>query len=407
MSELAVEPASDYRPRWQEANAMVKVLRPGIWSLKWRLLSLALMVGCIACGDDEPSHGDGAVQERDGGGSSDDLPSGTAGKACTDDKECGGGSCATMLGSRFGGAGMAAPDGYCTSECMTEEDCGEGGTCSGAFAGIAGIGAVAGQCLAKCQSAEECRSGYRCVNALGVPVAPAADGGMPIEDPSGGLLGGGTCQPRPATDQLDDGVVGSACEGDEQCGDGRCLRMSGQSAYPGGYCSGRCLESAECGAGGVCQPALGGGAVGTCYLACAEDSDCGREGYRCRMIGSAMQCVPGPDPLPDNVTGKACSGDADCGGNAMTCATRLGLNAAPGGYCTQRCANSSDCGAGAACIGSFGGSTLIGTCYQTCAQADDCREEYTCGPIGAQATSANVCMVAPREEEEDADAGAP
>jgi hypothetical protein len=384
---------------------MLMVQRAGVRPIGVRLFALALAVASVGCGDDEPpeSERDSAVDGRDGGpgdGGSAPLPSGTAGKACEADSECGGGTCATMLGSRFGGAGMAAPGGYCTSGCMLPDDCGEGGTCLGAFAGIAGIGAVEGQCLSECTSAEDCRGGYRCVNALGVPVA--VDGGM--SDVTGGLLGSGTCQPTPATDQLDEGVVGAACEGDEQCGDGRCLRMNTQqTVYPGGYCSGRCLEDAECGPGGVCQPSLAGGAVGTCYLSCGSDEDCTRDGYRCRAGANAMQCVPGPDPLPDDVVGKSCANDDDCGGAAMICATRLGLAVAPGGYCTQRCANASDCGAGAVCIGSFGGSTLSGTCYQTCAEAEGCRDGYSCGPVGTSATAANVCAVTPQDP--DADAG--
>jgi hypothetical protein len=307
-----------------------------------------------------------------------------------------------MLAARFGATGMAAPGGYCTGSCMTNEDCGQGGTCFGAFAGIAGIAAVPGQCLAVCSEEDDCRTGYRCVTGLGVPVT--ADGGTSTPG-APGILGSPTCQPAPATDQLADDIVGSACAGDEECGDGRCLRTSGQTSYPDGYCSGRCLDDAECGTNGVCALGIAGG-VGTCYLRCSDDGDCGRDGYRCRQSGQAMQCLPGPKPLPDNVVGKACTSEADCGGAPMSCGARLGMRTATGGYCTQRCANSSDCGAGGVCVGGRGGTSASGTCYKTCAAAAECREGYQCAATTGGANSQSVCSVLPPPPA-DEDAGTP
>jgi hypothetical protein len=95
--------------------------------------------------------------------------------------------------------------------------------------------------------------------------------------------------------------------------------------------------------------------------------------------------MPGADPLRDGVVGSACGGDADCGGAAMSCATSLGTGRsnAPGGYCTQRCVDTSDCGSGGTCVGGLGGTgTASGTCYKNCTGASDCRDGYTCAARG-------------------------
>jgi hypothetical protein len=210
----------------------------------------------------------------------------------------------------------------------------------------------------------------------------------------GGISVPNTCNPKPHTDQLDDGVAGEMCGSDDDCKGGRCLTSrpgflgNGGTMLPGGYCSGDCLEDAHCGKGGVCLlPAFGMGA-GTCYQSCANDADCTRDGYRCRMVGNDVRgCNPAADPLPDGTAGKPCTGDADCGGGMNTCATELpgeGFAAffqrwpAEGGYCTQSCMEDSDCGAGGVCLG-FG----AGTCFATCTAMTDCRDGYTCSDRGA------------------------
>lgn len=387
-------------------------------------LVVIAMCGVFGCGDDDdggskdggPSSSAGRGGRGGRGGSAgaagavpiEPLPDKTAGKSCDADKDCGAGMCLTTLPGSFGQGTMDAPDGYCSGACMTNTDCGEGGSCQGAFAGIGGIGATVGRCLKSCTDSTECRDGYRCVNGLGMPVtAGAADAGVAM-NPGAGLLGANTCQPLPATDKLADGIVGSMCGADEDCGDGRCLTTSTAATYPGGYCTGSCLADSDCGAKGSCTPGLVGGA-GTCYLSCGSDADCKRDGYRCRANGDRMQCVPGAAPLQDGVVGTACTGDAECGGAAMSCGTRLGRYAAPGGYCTQRCVNSSDCGAGGVCVGGAGGGFgggANGTCYKGCADASGCRQGYTCGPAGRTGTAAmqNICSVTPPPEPAD-DAG--
>lgn len=393
-------------------------IRTNNHTLLCALLVVSAIGGALGCGDDDDgdpndagvSAGKGGTGGRGGRGGSSaagtggtasmvtPLPDKTAGKSCDENKDCGSGTCLTTLPGAFGAPMVEAPGGYCTGGCMTDADCGSGGSCAGAFAGIAGIGATLGSCLKGCATDGDCRDGYRCVDGLGMPVSNAANGGA-AANPAMGLLGPNTCQPRPATDKLADGIVGSRCATDGDCGDGRCMTMATTTTYPGGYCTGACLEDAECGSNGSCTLGLLGG-VGTCYLNCSSDSDCSREGYRCRASGQRMTCIPGAPPLPDNVVGNACSADADCGGAAMSCAARLGFNnTAPDGYCTQRCVNSVDCGAGGVCVGGggLGGATAGGTCYKSCAGASDCRDGYMCGSASRTGAGAmqNVCTVAP------------
>jgi hypothetical protein len=371
------------------------------------VLCLVIGVGLVlgGCGDDEPAGGSDAGGQGGGGGSGGSsgsdgstsdpgLPDDTAGKACTDAAECGGGTCATtVLGTMIGGDPLPAPGGYCTATCTSNTDCGAGGACIGAVMGFA-----EGTCMATC-SGDDCRDGYICGGGIMIL-------GVTIPD---------TCRPRPATDQLDDDVAGKMCMEDDECAGGSCLlerpTIGGAVAIPGGYCSGACLEDAHCGAGGVCVDSLLGGA-GSCYEACASDPDCTREGFRCRpLLGDVRGCNPAADPLPDNTAGDACASDTDCGGAMGTCRSALpetGLEglagatrAAPGGYCSQSCLEDLDCGAGGICV--------VGTCFAPCSVPTDCRDGYTCeerasGAVDPDAGLLSVSVCAP-EPSDDNDGG--
>jgi hypothetical protein len=381
------------------------------------VMLLAGSVACVACGDDAASDNPSNTRHRDGGAgreADDDkgasgsggassvvpLPDQTAGKECSTNEDCATGICLRVFAAGFGGENMEAPGGYCSTTCTANADCGAGGTCSGAFAG------AGGRCLKSCSAASDCREGYRCVNALGMPVA----GGAGMQDPTGGLLGASACEPIPATTQLADGIVGAPCTGAADCGAGRCQTGNEMMMYPGGYCTGACLQDSDCGANGSCTLPLTGGA-GTCYRGCQSDKDC-REGYRCRLNGNLQQCVPGAAPLADDVVGSACSTDQDCGGAMMSCRAILGTSTATGGYCSLACIEDSDCGVGGTCIGSFGAGLAgilgpTGTCYRACTDASECREGYTCGrPSGVLSLPTmamqNVCFAAPAQPSDDA-----
>jgi hypothetical protein len=190
-------------------------------------------------------------------------------------------------------------------------------------------------------------------------------------------------EPDAATDQLEDGIVGTACADDAVCGDGRCLlseRITGV-AFTDGYCTGRCREDAHCGEHGYCSPGFRG-AIGSCLLRCESDADCGRAGYRCRVANEIGRCMPGPEPLPEGVIGDACSSDEECGGAPMSCASNLAGVSAPGGYCSARCSVDADCSSGGACVSGLGTAPLsIGTCFARCEPPDGCREGYTCNAL--------------------------
>jgi hypothetical protein len=363
-----------------------------------QVIGYVLLLLAGACGDDEDSGGSPDASNGSGGSQAMDSSTGladdTAGKACTSNAECPGGTCATQIAAAMIGQMAAAPGGYCTATCLNSDQCGAGALCTALIPDV-----VEGTCLGTCTAPSDCRDEYICTGG-------ATFGNVVIPD---------TCRPRPDTDQLGDDVAGKACEAAEDCEGGQCLTMRPLvGELPGGYCSGACLEDAHCGAGGVCMPSILGGA-GSCYEACAADGDCTREGYRCRPLGGDLRgCTVAADPLPDNTTGKACASDADCGGAEGSCASEVpqaGLpgsigftDPAPGGYCTQACLEDIDCGAGGACAG------LVGACFARCTDAaggTGCREGYVCEdraimPIGQDAGEPDpllICAPAPTDED--------
>jgi hypothetical protein len=348
---------------------------------------LALLGTASACGDDDAGDkkdaGPDASLAPDAGPSTGGtmatggivpLGAGIAGKACTSTADCGGAMCATQI---TGATLLAAPapEGYCTGVCNADSDCGTGGACVGAIQNL-----VQGQCFARCGTDDDCREAYLCTASVMIA----------------GITIPSTCRPKPETDQLEDGVAGTMCSADDDCGGGTCLTMAvslfGQGdPLPGGYCSGQCLEDSHCGSGGVCAPAPIQGLAGGCYSECADDADCTRDGYRCRPVGTDLRgCDAFPDSLPDDVAGKACSDDDDCGGGAATCTTALpseGVGGAlgqttpaPDGYCSQRCTEGEDdCGAGGVCVSTALGA---GSCYAPCETTADCRDGYSCEERG-------------------------
>ena len=367
--------------------------------------AIALVALCLGtgCGDDDAaaaSHGDGGTKRNAGhandaaidanaGDGGSQKPSSMIGNACTTDADCSGGTCAHTLGARMP---ALAPGGYCTVSCKAPADCDPSSACVGARFGFSG------HCSIGCDDTSTCRGGYRCVPiAISNLVADAGTANAVTK----------TCEPTPDTDKLADGIVGSACSGDANCGGGQCLLSENitSTTYPGGYCTGRCVDDSDCGARGLCTPGFLG-SIGSCALRCDNDADCGRDGYRCRVIDGVGRCAPGPKPLPDHVVGNACANDGDCGGGAMTCADPLGSLDAPGGYCSQACAIDDDCGAGGTCISGIGIVTLsTGICLKSCAPPGGCRDGYVCRSLSGAASSDNrgVCMPEPASD----DAGSP
>ena len=350
-----------------------------------RVLVCASMLAAVACGDDDTGKrdaasdvvkSDAAIKTSDAGAKMSAADSGSTplvtniGKACEADTDCAGDArCASTLIARPGAAAENARDGYCTMSCRMAAECGQGAACVG------GSTTSPGYCGLSCQTADDCRAGYRCVRSTGAS--------------------SGTCQPLPQTDKLADGIVGKACTAAGDCGSGSCLQSVAivNTPYPGGYCTGRCLNDDACGNNGVCVPGMFG-AVGSCFLRCDESQGCERTGYRCRVVSGVGRCVAADPPLPDHSAGNACMSDQDCGGGAMSCASSLGATPAPGGYCTQSCAINADCGAGGTCINGINVVTInSGRCLKLCMQPEDCRKGYECRLFGGPSSDGpGACM---------------
>jgi hypothetical protein len=237
------------------------------------------------------NNGNSTGNTGDAGGPTTDLDDNVAGQACNSNADCKGtgATCATEIGGiTFGGmsiGGRPAPDGYCTGACTANEQCGKGGVCVGAIAGI-----LEGSCQQACDTDGDCRDGHECNEGQTID----ADAGIP----GGGVTIPNTCLPKPETVQIEDGKVGIACTADADCGGGVCsTRLGIFTTAPGGYCSGPCTTNEDCGQGGVCtgtNPLTGAGA---CYLGCASNTECTRDGYICRTVplsGSDLEvCYPG------------------------------------------------------------------------------------------------------------------
>jgi len=205
----------------------------------------------------------------------------------------------------------------------------------------------------------------------------------------------GSVEPLPPLDlvPLVEGSIGTACALDDECDAGSCLLAEPitNTPYPGGYCTGPCSQDVDCSERGLCVPGFRG-RTGSCALRCESDADCGRDGYRCRVVGDAGRCAPGPRPLPDHAVGRACASDDDCGGGEMTCATMLRSVAAPAGYCSQSCAIDDDCGADGVCINGLSVVTLpTGLCYQACRPPNRCRAGYECRSLSGNPDGPGVC----------------
>jgi hypothetical protein len=198
------------------------------------------------------------------------------------------------------------PQGYCSADCTTSEDC-DLGLC------------VDDQCLASCGDDGDCREGYSCVHAAG---------GRVCAPPGMGYHG-----------------LGDACGAALDCReDLSCLVVSNE----GSQCTETCTSVLNCGADADCVSGL-------CRRVCAGDADC-QGGQVCASTADGRFCAPVPAQSP---VGGPCAGDDDCE-SGLTC-----LTDAPDGYCTRGCGGAGDCDGGI-CHEGF----CFATCSPTAAAAD-------------------------------------
>jgi hypothetical protein len=383
----------------------------GRWSMsinvRWKSLAAfaAISLALAACGDDKKGDGNGnggtsggndggangsngstgnngnTGNTGDGGGNAGDagdtpLEPGVVGKACTADTDCGAsGECrdplrgGTYADENLGSSGPTG--GYCTANCVSDAECGEGGVCFG-------TGRRGGECRKSCAAAADCeRDNYECAKLNNPPLLDE-DTGMEVAVPQ-------TCQPL-RTPVSFTNEVGNACADDAACNGGTC-RGGGQ--WPGGYCSGSCNADSDCGAEGVCLLRIYG-AGGSCYEGCTVDTDCKRDAlnYGCvEATGGVTICAFEQDPLPPGTSGKPCAADTDCANGE--CEDELNNIPAPGGYCTaDDCEDDLTCGTGGVCLAEGRGTS----CFQGCTADTECRTGYTCTEQGATDKRAKVCF---------------
>ena len=188
--------------------------------------------------------------------------------------------------------------------------------------------------------------------------------------------------------------VGGACAMDESCVTGVCHTETRSNprgrAWIGGYCSGNCAALA-CSEGLCAQLADG---KSYCLSKCAAAGDC-RANYVCATsvgaclpdcrlgwsCGPVLQCdsATGTCLLPAGETprsiGAACELNVQCSSRLCTPEVmRSGPTGWKGGYCTQRCEDTT-CADGATCLQFDEGTAW---CVATCGSGSACREGYVC-----------------------------
>jgi hypothetical protein len=200
------------------------------------------------------------------------------------------------------------------------------------------------------------------------------------------------------------------------------ITLSTGYAYPGGYCTRRCTQDAQCGSGARCIYYLGllGDLENICLAQCGPSTafpTC-RPGYLCVSFGVASLCVvAAPDGgiyewdagrgANDNVMGMGCNNDATCQpppSGACTPATYPdgGPTGYVGGSCSADCSMAvSDewCGRDAgtcvpAAYSTSQGPLVLWSCERICNPLQGntgCRSSYVCEQQYAQYPDYGVC----------------
>ncbi len=227
--------------------------------------------------------------------------------------------------------------GFCSSMCRTTEDCGAAGFCQNALVDDGGTNALSdnvytGLCAADAGSHIPCTHDVDCgdtefcrANVL------LTNGTSSVEQFCSANAGAG--------------VPGAECHSNGDCKSDRCAAWSKRAADPG-YCTGTCVDDADCSADGTA----------TC-----EDS----------------VIYTGDDGAADDVHGKICV-------PVHTCAScDFGV--------AHPCGGTTVCGEV-----SFAGGRMGGACLEPCGDGGACADGYACQPVlgadGNQVGGQTACV---------------
>ncbi len=245
--------------------------------------------------------------------------------------------------------GVFTEDGYCSKECVGDDECGPGAFCSGPIDGF-GSPKI---CVATCDSGACTGDNRTCHTNFEFP------------------LGGDACLPGNPI-----GRDGDACTHWSHCAEGSVCETDAFE-WPGGFCrSVGCSvgDDATC-HGGVCTLS---GDDNECLVSCTGDDDCREsDGYRC----IDNNCV-----FPHKDVGDSCSTNDPCadpgGGSDWVCLDSP-TNTFPGGFCSAMCETSEDCPQGSGCFGIDTAEAGGNYCAVACGSDTDCRESdgYSCQSI--------------------------
>ncbi len=369
-------------------------------------LCLIALAGLAACGEsstveDASIRFDATPQPDLGPPDLGPVPPGP-GAACSSEAECEGAPC---IGEW--------PGGYCTADCVSNEDCGEDATC-------VPVGRGSNICLANCdlEDTDSCRTGYGCTSPGSIGASVCIPGCNSNDDCSEGLecqVGGGDFGEGVCFDP--DSSVGDACTADEECPASATCLAEEFAGWPSGACATGCdyVSGSGCSDGASCV--LYRGRFDICVASCATDDDC-RDGFACKAddeYPDRMTCQPGctsdadcsidgyvcnptlgtcDQPFADDELGEPCQFfSGDCAGGTCLREFDSGL---PGAFCTyEGCTPGPDaddgCPADGVCV--EGGASNL--CFASCEDDGDCRDGYACRAVDEDdATRGMGCFAA-------------
>jgi hypothetical protein len=266
------------------------------------------------------------------------VPAGQTGAPCSQDSNCTQGPQPLCITQAFD-----FNNGYCTSSCTSNAQCGTGNPCVANTGFTTTSGTPISVCLEGCTTDADCRAGYYCLDFQGqsfcwndckndneciqagetcnVATGRCSTPGMNTDaGMTGGNGDGGTPPPTDAGPYTPPGPgqTGAPCSGRR----GSCTEGPGpycftaQNDWPNGYCSSSCSTDSDCGAGNICETGAiqdqNGDNIAACLEGCGSNADC-RSGYNCLTYQGQDFCF------------LKCQSSADCIDVTQTCDPATGL----------------------------------------------------------------------------------